>query len=483
VRTGEYTGRSPKDRFLVREPSSEDKIWWGTHNQPIDAARFDTLLARLGAYLQGQDVFVQDCYAGADPEYRLKLRVITEYAWHNLFARTMFLQETDREVLGAFEPEFTVIDCPGFRAEPELDGTRSEAFVVVNFARRMVLIGGTSYAGEIKKSVFSVMNYLMPQRGVLAMHASANQGDDGDVAVFFGLSGTGKTTLSAERGRALIGDDEHGWSDRGVFNFEGGCYAKMIHLSAEAEPEIFETTRKFGTVLENVAVDSDARQLDLDDDSLTENTRGAYPITHLPNIVEAGMGGQPTDVIMLTADAFGVLPPISRLTPAQAEYHFISGYTAKVAGTERGITEPVATFSACFGAPFMTLNPSVYAQMLGEKIAKHDVRCWLVNTGWTGGPYGTGHRMSIKYSRAMLRAAMSGELDDVECVTDPVFGLQVPTSCPGVPEEVLQPRNTWTDQAAYDAQAKDLADRFRKNFAAFADVASPEVAAAGPREG
>jgi phosphoenolpyruvate carboxykinase (ATP) len=483
VRTGQYTGRSPKDKFIVREPGSQDKVWWGAHNQPFEPERFDGLLARLEAYLQGRDVFVQDCYVGADPDYRLPLRVVTEDAWHNLFARTMFLREFDTEVLERFEPGFTVLNCPGFHAIPELDGTRSETFVVVNFARRMIIIGGTSYAGEIKKSVFSVMNYLMPQRGVLAMHASANQGPDGDVAVFFGLSGTGKTTLSAERGRALIGDDEHGWSDRGVFNFEGGCYAKMIRLSAEAEPEIYETSRRFGTILENVAMDPQTRRLDLDDDTLTENTRGAYPITHLPDSVPSGMGGQPRDVIMLTADAFGVLPPVSRLTPAQAEYHFISGYTAKVAGTERGVTEPSATFSACFGAPFMTLNPLVYAQLLGEKIAKHDVRCWLVNTGWTGGPYGTGHRMPIHHSRAMLRAAMSGALDDVEYVPDPVFGLSVPTSCPGVPGDVLQPRATWSDQAAYDAQARDLAARFRQNFAAYADTAAPEVAAAGPAEG
>ena len=480
VRTGQYTGRSPKDKFVVREPASQDKVWWGDHNQAIEPERFDGLLARLQAYLQGRDVFVQDCYAGADPEYRLPLRVVTEDAWHNLFARTMFLREFDPDVLARFEPGLTVINCPGFHAIPELDGTRSEAFVIANLARKMIIIGGTSYAGEIKKSVFSVMNYLMPQRGVLAMHAAANQGPDGAVAVFFGLSGTGKTTLSAERDRALIGDDEHGWSDDGVFNFEGGCYAKMIHLSADAEPEIYETTRRFGTILENVAVDVATGHLDLDDNSLTENTRGAYPITHLPNIVASGTAGHPRDVVMLTADAFGVLPPISRLTPDQAQYHFISGYTAKVAGTERGITEPTVTFSPCFGAPFMMLNPSVYAELLGDRIAKHDVRCWLVNTGWTGGPYGTGHRMPIEHSRAMLRAAMSGALDHVEYVTDPVFGLQVPATCPGVPDEVLQPRSTWSDDAAYDAQAQELAARFRQNFAAYGDVAAQQVAAAGP---
>jgi phosphoenolpyruvate carboxykinase (ATP) len=480
VRTGQYTGRSANDKFIVREPSSEDKIWWGEHNKPFDPEHFELLKIRLQAYLQGRDVFVQDCYTGADPEYRLKLRIITETAWHNMFARDMFLREFDPEVLDRFDPDFVVIHCPQFHAIPEVDHTRSEAFILLNFAQRLVIIGGTSYAGEIKKSVFTVMNYLLPQRGILGMHSSANQGPGGDVAIFFGLSGTGKTTLSAEPDRALIGDDEHGWSDRGVFNFEGGCYAKVIRLSAEAEPEIYETTRRFGTILENVSMDHDTRRLDLDDGSLTENTRAAYPITHLPNIVRSGMGGQPDNVIMLTCDAFGVLPPIAKLTPAQAMYHFISGYTAKVAGTERGITEPTATFSALFGAPFMALHPTVYADLFGKLLARHDVDCWLVNTGWTGGAYPAGERIKIAYSRALVRAATSGALTKVPFTRDPVFGFEVPEHCPDVPDELLHPRSTWSDPSAYDAKADELATRFAANFAAYADQASPEVRAAGP---
>jgi phosphoenolpyruvate carboxykinase (ATP) len=480
VRTGQYTGRSANDKFIVREPSSEDKIWWGEHNKPFDPEHFELLKIRLQAYLQGRDVFVQDCYTGADPEYRLKLRIITETAWHSMFARDMFLREFDPGVLDRFEPDFMVIHCPQFHAIPEVDHTRSEAFILLNFAQRLVIIGGTSYAGEIKKSVFTVMNYLLPQRGVLGMHSSANQGPGGDVAIFFGLSGTGKTTLSAEPDRALIGDDEHGWSDHGVFNFEGGCYAKVIRLSAQAEPEIYETTRRFGTILENVSMDHDTRRLDLDDGSLTENTRAAYPITHLPNIVRSGMAGQPDNVIMLTCDAFGVLPPIAKLTPAQAMYHFISGYTAKVAGTERGITEPTATFSALFGAPFMALHPTVYADLFGKLLARHDVDCWLVNTGWTGGAYPAGERIRIAYSRALVRAATSGALTKVPFTRDPVFGFEVPEHCPDVPDEVLHPRSTWSDPSAYDAKAGELAKRFAANFAEYADQASPEVRAAGP---
>ena len=480
VRTGQYTGRSANDKFIVREPSSEDKIWWGEHNKPFDPEHFELLKIRLQAYLQGRDVFVQDCYTGADPEYRLKLRIITETAWHSMFARDMFLREFDPEVLDRFEPDFVVIHCPQFHAIPEVDHTRSEAFILLNFAQRLVIIGGTSYAGEIKKSVFTVMNYLLPQRGVLGMHSSANEGPGGDVAIFFGLSGTGKTTLSAEPDRALIGDDEHGWSDRGVFNFEGGCYAKVIRLSAQAEPEIYETTRRFGTILENVSMDHETRRLDLDDSSLTENTRAAYPITHLPNIVRSGMGGQPDNVIMLTCDAFGVLPPIAKLTPAQAMYHFISGYTAKVAGTERGVTEPTATFSALFGAPFMALHPTVYADLFGKLLARHDVDCWLVNTGWTGGAYPAGERIKIAYSRALVRAATSGALADVPFTRNPVFGFEVPEHCPDVPDELLHPRSTWSDPSAYDAKADELAKRFAANFAAYADQASPEVRAAGP---
>src|ERR671919_368939 len=445
VRTGQYTGRSAKDKFIVREASSEDKVWWGEHNKPFDPEHFELLKIRLQAYLQGRDVFVQDCYAGADPEYRLKLRVITETAWHSMFARDMFLREFDPEALARFEPDFVVLHCPQFHAMPEVDHTRSEAFILLNFAERLVIIGGTSYAGEIKKSVFTVMNYLLPQRGVLGMHSSANQG-----------------------------------TDRGVFNFEGGCYAKVIRLSAQAEPEIHETTRRFGTILENVSMDQETRRLDLDDDSLTENTRAAYPVTHLPNIVESGMGGQPKNVIMLTADAFGVLPPIAKLTPAQAMYHFISGYTAKVAGTERGITEPTATFSALFGAPFMALHPTVYADLFGSLIAKHDVDCWLVNTGWTGGAYPAGQRIKIAYSRALVRAATSGALEGVPFARDPLFGFDVPQHCPGVPDELLQPRGTWSDPSAYDAKAGELAKLFAANFAEYADHAAPEVRAAGP---
>jgi phosphoenolpyruvate carboxykinase (ATP) len=480
VRTGQYTGRSAEDKFIVREPGSEGKIWWGKQNRPIEPEHFRQLAIRLQAYLQGRDVFVQDCYAGADPDYRLRIRVVTETAWHNLFARTMFLRELDRDVLERFEPDYTVVHCPNFQAIPELDHTRSEAFIVVNFASRVVIIGGTSYAGEIKKSIFSVMNYELPQRGVLSMHCSANQGTDGATAVFFGLSGTGKTTLSAEADRALIGDDEHGWSDRGVFNFEGGCYAKVIRLSAEAEPEIHQTTRRFGTILENVSLDGATRRLDLDDGSLTENTRAAYPITHISNIVRTGVGDHPRDVIMLTADAFGVLPPIARLTPAQAMYHFLSGYTAKVAGTERGVKEPSATFSTLFGAPFMALHPTVYAELFGRKIAEHGARCWLVNTGWTGGPYGVGERIAIAWSRAVIRGAMSGALDGVKYERDPVFGIEAPTRCPGVPDAVLRPREGWSERAGYDAAARALARRFVDNFAEYADRASAEVRAAAP---
>lgn len=480
VRTGQHTGRAPNDKFIVQEPSSADKVWWGKINRPMEPANFETLYQRMLAYLQGRDLFVQDCFAGADPEYRLPIRVITETAWHSLFARDMFIQAKPEE-LATHVPQFTVINVPNFHAIPEVDGTRSEVFIALNFEKRLVLIGGTQYAGEIKKSIFTVLNYLLPQQRVLSMHCSANIGPNNDVAVFFGLSGTGKTTLSADPTRTLIGDDEHGWSDRGVFNFEGGCYAKVIKLSPTAEPEIYETTRRFGTILENVAFDSASGRLNLDDDSLTENTRAAYPISHIPNAARDGLGGHPTNIIMLTADAFGVLPPIARLTPAQAMYHFLSGYTAKVAGTEKGITEPSATFSTCFGAPFMVLSPTVYANLLGEKIAQHKVNVWLVNTGWSGGPYGVGQRMKIAYTRAMVHAALNGALDDVPTTPDPVFGVAVPNRCPDIPSEVLNPRNTWTDQAAYDTQARKLAGMFAENFKTFADQVSREVSEAGPR--
>ncbi len=480
VRTGSFTGRSPNDKFIVKEPTSEHEIWWGDVNRPFSEEKFNQIWYRMQAYLQGNDIFVQDCYVGADEKHRIPLRVITEYAWHSLFARNMFIRILDENELKNHVPEYTIIDLPKFHAVPELDGTNSEAFILVNFKEKLILIGGTSYAGEIKKSAFTVMNYLLPKKNILSMHCSANVGPKGDTAIFFGLSGTGKTTLSTDPNRALIGDDEHGWSDDGVFNFEGGCYAKVIRLSPEAEPEIWETTRKFGTILENVAIDSYWRRPDFNDSTFTENTRASYPITHLENIVEEGKAGHPQNIVFLTADAFGVLPPISRLTPEQAMYHFLSGYTAKVAGTERGVTEPQATFSTCFGAPFMPQHPSVYAKLLGEKIKKHEVKCWLVNTGWTGGPYGVGHRMEIKYTRAMLNAALDGKLDDVPYVEDPIFKVHVPTECPGVPNEVLIPENTWQDKEAYRQKAKELAAKFAENFKQYEAYVSEEVKKAGP---
>ena len=479
VRTGHHTGRSPNDKFVVREPSSEEHIWWGPVNRPMSPEHFERLHRRLLAYLQGKDLFIQDCYVGADPAYRIPLRVITETAWHSLFARVMFIRPP-REALADHVPEFTVIHAPHFHAIPDMDGTRSEVVIAIHFGQRLVLIGGTQYAGEIKKSAFTLMNYLLPQRGVLSMHCSANMSPQGDVAIFFGLSGTGKTTLSADPSRILIGDDEHGWSDRGIFNFEGGCYAKVIRLSPQAEPEIYATTRRFGTILENVGLDSVTGRLDLDDDSLTENTRAAYPILYIPNASPDGVGGHPRAVIMLTADAFGVLPPIARLSQAQAMYYFLSGYTAKVAGTERGVTEPQATFSACFGAPFMALTPIVYAEMLGDRLRRHDAAVWLINTGWSGGPAGVGERIRIGYTRAMVGAAVTGALDAVPLRTGPIFGLTVPTAVPGVPDEVLIPRETWSDSAAYEAQARTLAAMFAENFKTFAGQVPAEVRDAGP---
>jgi len=480
VRTGSYTGRSPNDKFMVKEPSSENNIWWGSVNRPFKQSDFDNIFMRLKAYLQGDDVFVQDCYLGADKKLRIPLRVITEYAWHSLFARNMFVQIRDQEELKNHVPEYTIIDLPKFHVDPELDNTNSEAFILVDISKKLVLIGGTSYGGEIKKSAFTLMNYILPEKNVLPMHCSANVGKKGDTALFFGLSGTGKTTLSADPERALIGDDEHGWGDDGVFNFEGGCYAKVIRLSEEAEPEIYATTRKFGTILENVAINAYTRRPDLDDSTFTENTRASYPISHLDNIVRDSIGGHPENVILLTADAFGVMPPLSKLTPEQAMYHFLLGYTAKVAGTERDIIEPQATFSTCFGAPFMPRHPSVYAKLLGEKLEKHNAKTWLVNTGWTGGPYGTGSRMSIKYTRALLSAALEGKLDNVEFETDPVFGLAIPILCPGVPSQVLVPRNTWQDKTAYDQKAKELAFSFKKNFRIYENFVSEDVLKAGP---
>ncbi|MEM7050971.1 MAG: phosphoenolpyruvate carboxykinase (ATP) [Acidobacteriota bacterium] len=479
--TGSHTGRSPNDKFTVREPSTADDVWWGTVNREISQASFDRLYAKVRAHYEGQDLFVFDGWAGADSRYRLPVRVVTERAWHNLFARNMFIDEHDPAVLESFEPGFTVLNAGTSMASPEEDGTNSSTFIVVNLAERVVLIGGTSYAGEIKKSIFSVMNYLLPKQGVLSMHCSANYGADrDDVALFFGLSGTGKTTLSADPGRPLIGDDEHGWSDDGVFNVEGGCYAKVIRLDPEGEPDIYRTTRTFGTILENVVFDGESRKLDLDDDSKTENTRSSYPISQIPNADLGGQGGHPKHVVFLTADAFGVLPPISRLDENQAMYHFLSGYTAKVAGTERGVTEPKATFSACFGSPFLPLHPGVYAKLLGEKIARHGAKVWLINTGWTGGPHGEGNRMKLSHTRRMVHAALGGELDQVATVADPVFGVRVPVSIAGVPDEVLQPRGTWSDPQAYDAKAAELAAMFRKNFEQFADGVSAAVREAGP---
>jgi len=482
TRTGQYTGRSPKDRFIVDESTTRDRIWWGKVNLGFDQKRYEVLRARLTAYLQGKDLFVQDCHTGADPAHKMPIRVITETAWHSLFARNMFIQEHDTVKLANHVPEYTILHAPGFQAIPEEDGTNSEAFVILHLGRREVIIGGTHYAGEIKKSMFSIMNFLLPQKGVLPMHCSANYGATrDDVALFFGLSGTGKTTLSADTTRTLIGDDEHGWSDNGVFNFEGGCYAKVIRLSPEGEPEIYQTTRRFGTILENVAMDAGRRRLDLDSSEFTENTRASYPIPHIPNATRDGVGGHPRNVIFLTADAFGVLPPVSKLTREQAMYHFLSGYTAKVAGTERGVTEPQPNFSACFGAPFLPLNPTQYAEILGRKLDEQGADVWLVNTGWTGGPYGVGSRMSLKFTRAMVRAILDGTLAGVPTQPDSFFGVHIPESCPGVPSEVLHPRNTWEDKTAYDAQARKLAGMFAENFKQFSGDTSREVREAGPR--
>jgi phosphoenolpyruvate carboxykinase (ATP) len=478
VDTGEHTGRAAKDKAIVREPSSEDKVWWGEVNKEFSQEKFNALKERMMAHAKGHDLFVQDTFAGADPRYQMPVRIITELAWHSLFARTMFINKT--EVGTRHQPEFTVINFPSFTADPQQDGTRSPTFILVDFSQRLVLIGGTSYAGETKKSVFTILNYLLPQRNVMSMHCSANVGDSGDVAIFFGLSGTGKTTLSADPERRLIGDDEHGWSNDGVFNFEGGCYAKVIKLSPEAEPDIYRTTRMFGTVLENVAYDSVTRALDLDSSAKTENTRAAYPLESIPNIVPEGYAGHPQNIIMLTADAFGVLPPVARLSPEQAMYHFLSGYTAKVAGTERGVTEPQATFSTCFGAPFMVLHPGVYADLLGKRMAENNAACWLVNTGWSGGPYGVGQRMKIAHTRAMIRAILNGTLSDVETTPDPIFGVGVPVSCTGVPAEVLQPRNTWADKEAYDKQARELARLFNENFKKYSDGVSEAVRKVAP---
>src|SRR6476660_2647485 len=479
VDTGEHTGRAAKDKAIVKETQSADKVFWGDVNKDFPQDKFNALKERMVAHATGRDLFVQDTYVGADAKYRLPIRVINELAWHSLFARTMFISNSQNAE--PHQPEFTIINLPAFQADPQRDGTRSPTFILMDFSQRLVLIGGTSYAGETKKSGFTLMNYLLPQKGVMSMHCSANVGNEGDVAIFFGLSGTGKTTLSADPERRLIGDDEHGWSDDGVFNFEGGCYAKVIKLSAEAEPDIYRTTKMFGTILENVVFDADTRVIDLDDARKTENTRASYPLTSIDNIVPEGRAGNPRNIIMLTADAFGVLPPVARLTPEQAMYHFLSGYTAKVAGTEKGIKEPEATFSTCFGAPFMVLHPGVYADLLGKQMARHNAACWLVNTGWSGGPYGVGKRMKISYTRAMIRAILNGTLAKTDTTPDPIFGVGIPVSCPEVPSEVLQPRNTWPDKEAYDSQARDLARRFNENFKKYEAGVSEAVRNVAPK--
>jgi phosphoenolpyruvate carboxykinase (ATP) len=477
--TAPHTGRSPNDRFVVRDENTEVPVDWGKVNAPVSPEHYGALRADVLDFLNARDLFVQDARAGEDAEHGISVRVISESAWHSLFAYNMFLR-LDASDLEGFEPQFTVLHAPHFKADPARHGTNSETAIMVNFTSREVIVAGSRYAGEIKKSIFSVLNHLLPEAGVFPMHCSANVGPEG-VALFFGLSGTGKTTLSADASRGLIGDDEHGWGPDGVFNFEGGCYAKTIRLSPEGEPEIYQSTQMFGTILENVILDEDTREIDFDDGSITENTRASYPIHYIPNAVIPSRGGHPSNVVFLTADAFGVLPPISRLTPEQAMYHFLSGYTAKVAGTERGVTEPVATFSACFGAPFLPRHPGVYAEMLGEKLREHGASVWLVNTGWSGGGYGVGDRMKLAYTRAMVNAALAGELDAGAFEADPFFGVDVPTSVPGVPDEVLRPRDAWAEGDAYDAAATELAEMFKANFEQFADQVSDAVKAAGAR--
>ncbi|MBA3575993.1 MAG: phosphoenolpyruvate carboxykinase [Sphingomonas sp.] len=481
VGTGQHTGRSAKDKYIVRDSVTEGSVWWGKTNKAMEPDAFDRLHEDFLAALADKDsLFVADLYGGSQPEHRVRVRVINELAWHNLFIRTLLVRP-ETEELADFVPEYTIIDLPSFRADPKRHGCRSETVVAVNLEKKLILIGGTAYAGEMKKSVFGLLNFLLPTDGIMPMHCSANIGPDGDTAIFFGLSGTGKTTLSADPNRTLIGDDEHGWSDTAVFNFEGGCYAKMIRLSPEAEPEIFATTRRFGTVLENVVIDPETRELDLDDPSLAENSRGAYPIDFIPNSSEKNMGPVPRNIVMLTADAFGVLPPIARMTPDQAMYHFLSGYTAKVAGTEIGVTEPEATFSTCFGAPFMPRHPSVYGNLLKERIASGNVDCWLVNTGWTGGKYGVGRRMPIKATRALLNAALDGSLKNAQFRKDANFGFDVPVHVPGVEDRILDPRSTWSDPDEYDRTAAKLVDLFVHNFEQFADHVDEGVRQAAPR--
>ena len=480
VDTGEFTGRSPKDKYTVCDNITKDTVWWGDINIKFDPEKFDRLYNRVTAYLTDKEVYVRDCYACADPRYRLNIRVVTETPWANLFAYNMFLRPTKEEVL-SFKPEWSIVCAPGFVASSEIDGTRQHNFAILNFTRKIILIGGTGYTGEIKKGIFTLLNYILPQeKGVLSMHCSANIGKDGDTAVFFGLSGTGKTTLSADPNRSLIGDDEHGWSDKTVFNFEGGCYAKCVNLSKEKEPEIYNAI-KFGSIAENIEFKEGSCEIDFENISKTENTRVSYPIHFIDNIVEPSIGGIPKNIFFLTCDAYGVLPPISKLSTGQAMYHFISGYTAKVAGTEVGVTEPTLTFSACFGKAFLPLHPTKYAELLGKKLKENKVNVWLINTGWTGGPYGVGNRIKLSYTRSLITAALNGDLDKVKYDTMPVFGLSMPASCTGVPVEILNPRNTWKDKDAYDIQANNLAASFVKNFAQYASAANSEIMSAAPK--
>jgi phosphoenolpyruvate carboxykinase (ATP) len=480
--TGKHTARAAADKFIVKEPSTDDHVWWGEYNRPFSADRFNDLYNRMQGFLQGRDLFVQDCFAGADPNFRMPIRVVTELAWHSVFARNMFLLPTTNEEYRRHIPDFTVVCVPSFKGIPTIDGTTSNTFIVLNFSQKLCIIGNTAYAGEIKKSVFTILNYLLPLEGVMPMHCSANIGKGGDSAIFFGLSGTGKTTLSADPSRGLVGDDEHGWSDDGVFNFEGGCYAKVIRLSPSAEPQIYSTTRRFGTILENVVYDPITRMIDLDDESITENTRASYPLDYIDNAVPSKMGGHPKNIIFLTCDASGVMPPIARLAPEQAMYQFISGYTSKIAGTEVGLgKEPEMTFSTCFGAPFMVHRPHFYAEILKKKILRYGVHCWLVNTGWIGGAFGVGKRISIGYTRSLLNNALTGALLNVQYRTDPVFGFQVPLSCPGVPENILNPADSWPSKDAHRDKYRQLASRFIDNFKKFEEGCPPDVLKAGPK--
>jgi phosphoenolpyruvate carboxykinase (ATP) len=484
VTTGKHTARAAADKFVVREHSTENDVWWGEYNRPFSAEKFSSLFTRIAGFLQGRDVFVQDCHAAADPDYRMPIRIVTEKAWHSLFARNMFMKIRSTEALKRHVPEFTVICAPSFLASPVIDGTRTETFIIINFSQRLAIIGGSGYGGEIKKTIFTVLNFLLPRENVLPMHCSANVGADGDVALFFGLSGTGKTTLSADPTRSLIGDDEHGWSESGVFNFEDGCYAKVIRLSPEAEPQIHACTRRFGTILENVVLDPLSRRLDLNDDALTENTRGAYPLDYIENYLPPKMAGHPRNVVFLTCDASGVMPPISRLTPEQAIYHFLSGYTSKIAGTEIGLgAEPEITFSTCFGGPFMVRHPYAYGEMLKARLLKHGVTCWLVNTGWTGGPFGVGKRIAIRHTRALLDAALTGKLKTVAYRSDPVFGFDVPVEFEGVPAQILDPASSWPSREAYDRKYRALAARFIENFKLIKDGCPENVAHGGPVSG